>query len=817
VVTDATRQLLTPASTSPDAPDRDAPDQRDLVVAWATVLRACAAGRPVCWLTEDLHWAGADEIAFIEGLTADADWQRLLVVATGRPSVTGRVDADWDRLDLAPLAGGDARDLIEALVGDALPPDLVDRILDRSDGNPLFIEELLRTWVSVGTLERSGPGGRWRLATPATDIPLPTTIQAIYASQLDDLSGEARATARRAAVAGRRFPIEVLPELGAVDPDLAVAELTRRAVVSGPQTDDLLGDTYGYRHALVRDAGYASLARAERADLHVRLARWLEGAAGGDADLIAAAIGGHYADARANASALTSTVGAGLDRDEVATLAATWLERAGEAAIATAAYGAAREYLGRAVELTPDDDLLARGRRLTRLGQSFSGSGSLDQAIDADERAVACFEVALADGTMDDAARDVARRALATAARALGMARYEQTRFGDAADIAARALALVGDDDRATVPVELLAIEAELALTNDARSLSTRMADVRRRAEATGDPDLALEAAHTETRVRTEAGEATADEFLDLAARFEARGRWRGATSAMVNAVKAGGTDESFEVNAARADALADAHGLTESSVWIAMLRALRGLESGDWAHATEHALAGIGLGEANGYHRAVVRSWFVLGPMAAARGDRATLERAATWFTARGRDDTFPDSPYGRLMHEGITIDLAGVGLRDGPRPAIDRFEAAFGLPYDSADWLAAIERVVGAMLEAGLVDDARAALDLVPPPAPGRDPLTAASDALTHAWVAEADGDRETAVALARAGLSPGAAATAPWWTYRLLRVLDRGGAATSAEVDRAHEVAERLGLDGRAGWPDSERPRSPRISEA
>ena len=716
--------------------------------------------------------------------------------------MTGRVDADWDRLDLAPLAAGDARGLIEALVGDALPPDLVDRILDRSDGNPLFIEELLRTWVSVGTLERSVSGGPWRLAAPATDIPLPTTIQAIYASQLDDLSGEARTTARRAAVAGRRFPVDVLPELGATAPDLAVAELTRRAVVNGPQADDLLGDTYGYRHALVRDAGYASLARAERADLHLRLARWLEGAAGGEADLIAAAIGGHYADGLANASALTSTVGAGLDRVGVAALAASWLERAGETAIATAAYDAARESLGRAVDLTPGDDLLARGRRLTRLGQSFSGSGSLDQAIDADERAVACFEAALADGTMGDPGRAEAQLALATAARALGMARYEQTRFGDAADIAARALALVGDDDRAKLPLELLAIEAELALTNDAGSLSTRMADVRRRADATGDPDLALEANHTDVRVRTESGEATADEFLDLAARFEARHRWREATSAMVNAVKMVGSDEIFEVNADRADALADAHGLTESSVWIAMLRALRGLQSGDWARATEHALAGIEIGEANGYHRAVVRSWFVLGPIAAARGDRPTLERAASWFAARDGQNTFPDSPYGRLMHEGIAIDLASVGLRDRPRPAIERFDAAFALPYDSSDWLAAIERVIGAMLDAGLIDDARAAVELVPAAVAGRDPLAAVSDALTRAWVAEASGDGDAAIALARAGLEADAAATAPWWTYRLLRVLDRGGAATSAEVERAREVAERLGLDERAG---------------
>ena len=101
------------------------------------------------------------------------------------------------------------------------------------------------------------------------------TVQAIYAAQLDDLPPPARAAARRAAVAGRRFPRAALAVLDVEEPEAALETLVRRALVSDADEDVLLGPSHSYRHALLRDAGYASLARAERARLHVQLADWL--------------------------------------------------------------------------------------------------------------------------------------------------------------------------------------------------------------------------------------------------------------------------------------------------------------------------------------------------------------------------------------------------------------------------------------------------------------------------------------------------------------------------------------------------------------
>ncbi len=237
------------------------------------------------------------------------------MVSTSRPSLLEAAPgwrADATQLDLRTLPAAAASDLVRALVGDALPDELVVRIAQRSDGNPLFIEELLRTWISVGTLVEVA--GDWSLAGSADDVPLPQTVQAIYAAQLDDLPPSARNVARRASVAGRRFAVEALEPLEIAGGEEGVELLARRALVTGPSPDAIFGASYAFRHALLRDAGYASLARAERARLHVLLAAWLEGAAGEERAQVAEPIARHYARALENVPALAREVAPGLGR-----------------------------------------------------------------------------------------------------------------------------------------------------------------------------------------------------------------------------------------------------------------------------------------------------------------------------------------------------------------------------------------------------------------------------------------------------------------------------------------------------------------------
>ena len=170
---------------------------------------------PSVWLVEDIHWAGGDLLAFLAQAASWPSRGGRLVVATARPSVLEHLAEGTPVLELPPLPSLEAGELIRALVGDALPEDVVAAVAERSDGNPLFIEELLRSWISSGTLVAEGPG--WRLAVAPDAVPLPATVQAIYAAQLDDLPGAARLLARRASVAGRRFAARALEPLEVPD------------------------------------------------------------------------------------------------------------------------------------------------------------------------------------------------------------------------------------------------------------------------------------------------------------------------------------------------------------------------------------------------------------------------------------------------------------------------------------------------------------------------------------------------------------------------------------------------------------------------
>ena len=264
------------------------------------------------------------------------------------------------------------RELVRALVGDALPDELVARIAERSDGNPLFIEELLRTWISVGTLVRGRTA--WRLARAADEVALPP-----------DRAGDLRRPARRpaaerarrraprvgrgAALRGRGARAARGRRRGGRASSCSRGARSSRALPTTP----LFGASYAYRHALLRDAGYASLARAERARLHVTLAAWLEGAAGDGASQVAEPIARPLrarARERARARARGRT---GPRAGRMPSSCRRVVRARGRGGTRSRrARGRARA-AGRALELTSDEDAADRARRLThaRRGDGF--------------------------------------------------------------------------------------------------------------------------------------------------------------------------------------------------------------------------------------------------------------------------------------------------------------------------------------------------------------------------------------------------------------------------------------------------------------
>jgi class 3 adenylate cyclase/tetratricopeptide (TPR) repeat protein len=812
VVMDEAIALLAPDGQEPDGPGTlGAGEREQRFQAWLEALDALAAARPVGWMVEDVHWSGRDLLAFLALAGSRGSRSARLVLATARPSLLER-EPDWcdpsdgiHLMHLPPLSPMAAESLVEALIGrDALPLNLMSAVAERSDGNPLFIEELLRTWISIGTLV-GGEAGTWSLATPAEDIPLPPTVQAIYAAQLDDLSPEARRAARRASVIGRRFPRDALPCLGIPEPDPAIEILSRRALVAGPFPDPLLGRSHQFRHALLRDAGYASLSRAERALLHVRLAGWLEEATGTRSAEVAEVIGNHYRAALLEAPSLAHDVGDGLDRDGAASLSALWFERAAAAALDVAAHDAARTLFRAALDLTPDVDVVGKARRWQRLGDATAYVADMDEGARAYEAAADLFRQVLEHpgSTREDHA--AARAGLAASVTALGLVRIQQVRFKEAVALAETALDAIGRaQDLETGWLLLLHAWGTEAFAH-APGVKEELERAVTLARAFGDGRLELEAGMHLANVWAEEGTMSRAEMAesDLAAARTAADlrdwqqvckRLRGRAIILMEEAR----DHSLAA-IAEAAAVAEAHALTEEAAWVEYVRTEMGLLSGDWDSAVAAGIRALDLADRNAYHRVQIRTWAALSPVAAGTGRHDLLKRAAVWFDRH--QGIFPHSPFGNVMHGAVDLRLAAAGLippvEVEPEDVLPAWEESQGLP----SWHAAVEAIVGAWMATGRTDAVRRVLDRIA--AWDEHPLTSTlgrgSASMMLASLHAAEHDARAAEEPARRAVEWFRACGAPWWLARALRLLGTLGRASAEETLEAVRIERDLGVPG------------------
>jgi tetratricopeptide (TPR) repeat protein len=239
---------------------------------WAArrFIESLARERPALVVLDDVHWAAPTFLDFVERLAAAPAHAPVLVLCLARPELVEERPG-LPSLLLRPLHAREATQLVEVAAGEDAARGARARVVELMDGNPLFAEQLL-------TYAREH--GEDALAS------VPPTIEALLASRFDRLDPEARATLQRAAVAGREFrqaavlqmsPRLEVPAAGRHLGDLAAAGIVHRV---RPRADS--PDGFRFHHALARDVAYASVPRAERADLHERFAEWL--AAGGDAE-----------------------------------------------------------------------------------------------------------------------------------------------------------------------------------------------------------------------------------------------------------------------------------------------------------------------------------------------------------------------------------------------------------------------------------------------------------------------------------------------------------------------------------------------------
>jgi tetratricopeptide (TPR) repeat protein len=249
-----------------------------MLVAWLDWLEVACEREPLLVTLEDLHWADPPSVQFVGAALRSMRDRPLMVLATARPTIHERFPGLWSEQGLVSIAlPGLPRKACERLVtealGDRASAQTRARLLDQADGNPFFLEELIRA-ADAG----------------AGDLGVPLTVLGMLHARLDALGEEPKRILRAASVFGVEFPIDgVEAVLGEVDEEVlagSLALLAEREVVYARHRDRAR-PTFAFRHALLHESAYALLTESDRQVLHLRTARWLETAGGAQAAIVA--------------------------------------------------------------------------------------------------------------------------------------------------------------------------------------------------------------------------------------------------------------------------------------------------------------------------------------------------------------------------------------------------------------------------------------------------------------------------------------------------------------------------------------------------
>src|SRR4051794_7390712 len=545
--------------------DDEATAQARLFDALLELLELLAGEEGLLLTVEDLHWADRSTRAFLVYLASSLCRERVLVLTTYRPDELHRRhplrpllaelerDARARRVELHPLTREELAEQLADILGEPPASDLVGRLFERSEGNPLFAEELLA----------AGLDGRGTL---------PPTLRDALMLRIERLSGDAQELLRLLA-AGRRLDHDVLAEAARMEPR-TLREALREAVAAHLIVADAEG-RYAFRHALLREVVANDLLPGERAELHLALARTLEARAAGlpghGGAHLAAGIAHHYYAAGDQPAALAASV------------------RAARAADKVHAHGEAAALLNRALQLWDRVSGAAELAGVDHVGllreAAYATGGEHEPA-----RAETLLRAALAEL---DEREDPMRAALVL--ERMARAQFNQGRSREAAQTRRRALALLPAEPTEAKAQVLAGMTRELMLES-------------RYTEAVDTAQEALEIARA---VGDGVSEVRSLDVMGVS--LFGLGRYedgeRALREALQRALDGGWLDTALTVNINLADALAysgrlaEARTLAEEGValgaehgrrrrWNDLLLAELAFEAGDWA-ASEAALPG--------------------------------------------------------------------------------------------------------------------------------------------------------------------------------------------------------------------------------
>jgi len=369
--------------------------QLELSMAWPRFISAYAAAGPVIIVLEDLHWASDRLVEMAERLLARSTGP-LLLVTTARPELRtahpefGEGGEGVAMLALRALTTQQSTTLLgEILEGSEVPETLRRDLVATADGNPLFLEEIIRRLVDGGMLVRQGSDWRVTGTLPAT---LPDSVLAVLGARIDALAPAHKRALQEAAVIGRVFWEEPVRRATA-DADLmsSLLALEAKGLVSVHPTSAIAGELeFIFKHALVRDVAYASLPRIRRARAHAEAAGWLEQIAGDRSEELTELIAQHYRTALLGEDADLAWTDDPNARAALRTRAFAALLAAGAVARKRFAIAQALELHQDALRLSLND--VERARVLEAIGDDHEGAFHGDDAVPAWEGALAALE-----------------------------------------------------------------------------------------------------------------------------------------------------------------------------------------------------------------------------------------------------------------------------------------------------------------------------------------------------------------------------------------------------------------------------------------
>jgi predicted ATPase/class 3 adenylate cyclase len=344
------------------------------------LFEALANEHPLVLVFEDIHWAEPTLLDLLEYLAGWSKGAPIMLLCLARPELLDARPTWPVTMQLEPLAEAETSELIAKLLGSKEVDEAVERrVADAADGNPLFVEELLRMLIEDGLLQQDESG--WKASRKITHLDIPVTINALLAARLDQLQPGERDVLQRASVAGKVFwwgavaelsPPELRPEVGAH----LHALMRKKLIFPEDQTTFPGEDGFRFAHLLVCDAAYRSIPKSVRAELHERFADWLLGKAG-ERELEAEEIVGYHLE---QAYRTRAELGPIDDRArELASRAGSLLGSAGRRAFARDDMPAALKLLDRAISLVTADDP-TRLELMRGLSNAFWTVGELTRA-----------------------------------------------------------------------------------------------------------------------------------------------------------------------------------------------------------------------------------------------------------------------------------------------------------------------------------------------------------------------------------------------------------------------------------------------------